>query len=600
MRIRNKWAAATALSTMLVSLLTVATPASAATMPAYEPDPNSIGSLSFYDSTGNLVTSGTDLSHLFDYAVASTEASRPGTTKATLNFSFPDHTKPDSQTWFTTQGSPSTVFPNPNAPAPVNTFGRRPVATALTQGDANLSAVLPTTILDQTDGYKDLVQVRVKDSGPGLGNGVQSVFWSTDIMFDRTANTWQQVYPAVATTTATTTTLTTSPASPQAPGTNVTLTASVSPSAAAGSVQFKDGTTNLGAPVAVSGGTATYSTTALAQGSHSLTATFIPTDPTAFSASTSAAKSYLIATVPGAPTNVRAIPSNGYATVSWTAPADNGGSPVTGYVVAYSTDGGGTYTRTTQNFSTSTATSQDVSGLRNGTAYVFRVSAINAVGTGPASAPSSPPVTPTADSSALTISAPLRVYYYRLYNVTGRLTDTRTARGIPSASLALYRRPSKYAAFTYVARYTTNAYGYYSATVRATANAQYQVRYAGNVSHKAVNSYVRTIVAVPTIVAARTAATVHRGAYDRFYGYVNPASSGNVVYLQRFYGGRWHTVSGKIAIKYQRLPSGRSRVGFQIAVRFTVLGVYTYRIYKPATASFGGSTSGNLGVRVIR
>ncbi|MGH8571777.1 MAG: Ig-like domain-containing protein, partial [Gammaproteobacteria bacterium] len=45
--------------------------------------------------------------------------------------------------------------------------------------------------------------------------------------------------------TATSTALTTSPASPVAQGTEVTLTATITPATAAGTVQFKDGTTNL-------------------------------------------------------------------------------------------------------------------------------------------------------------------------------------------------------------------------------------------------------------------------------------------------------------------------------------------------------------------
>jgi hypothetical protein len=71
-------------------------------------------------------------------------------------------------------------------------------------------------------------------------------------------------------------------------GGNATVTAHVAPSSAAGSVQFKDGSTNLGSPIAVSGGTAVFSTTSLSTGSHSITGTFVPTDSSAFSASTSA------------------------------------------------------------------------------------------------------------------------------------------------------------------------------------------------------------------------------------------------------------------------------------------------------------------------
>ena len=50
----------------------------------------------------------------------------------------------------------------------------------------------------------------------------------------------------------------------------------MSPPNAAGQVQFMDGTTDLGAPVTVSGGQAVYATSALAIGSHSITATFGP------------------------------------------------------------------------------------------------------------------------------------------------------------------------------------------------------------------------------------------------------------------------------------------------------------------------------------
>jgi phospholipase C len=65
------------------------------------------------------------------------------------------------------------------------------------------------------------------------------------------------------------------------------LIANVSPFNAAGTVQFKDGTQNLGGPVPVTGGIAISTTTALGTGTHPLTAVFTPTDPAAFGPSTS-------------------------------------------------------------------------------------------------------------------------------------------------------------------------------------------------------------------------------------------------------------------------------------------------------------------------
>lgn len=85
--------------------------------------------------------------------------------------------------------------------------------------------------------------------------------------------------------------------------------------------------------------------------------------------------------VPTAPTAPTVTAGTGAARVSWSAPADDGGSPVTGYVV---TPYIGSVAQTPVPFS-STATTQTVTGLTPGTAYTFTVAAVNAIGTGPAS-----------------------------------------------------------------------------------------------------------------------------------------------------------------------------------------------------------------------
>src|SRR4051812_5705055 len=104
------------------------------------------------------------------------------------------------------------------------------------------------------------------------------------------------------------------------------------------------------------------------------------------------------ATVPGAPTIGTATAGPGQATVSWTAPASDGGSPITGYVVTPFV-GFAPATSTTFN---STATTQTVTGLTNGTSYRFKVAAINAIGTGSQSGLSNP-VTPVTVPNAPTI-----------------------------------------------------------------------------------------------------------------------------------------------------------------------------------------------------
>jgi hypothetical protein len=101
--------------------------------------------------------------------------------------------------------------------------------------------------------------------------------------------------------------------------------------------------------------------------------------------------------VPNGPSGVTAIAGDSSAAVSWTAPSDNG-SAITGYLVTASPGGATTLA------SSSPAV---VTGLANGTAYTFTVQAINAIGTGLASAVSSP-VTPAPpagpDTTAPTVT----------------------------------------------------------------------------------------------------------------------------------------------------------------------------------------------------
>ena len=97
------------------------------------------------------------------------------------------------------------------------------------------------------------------------------------------------------------------------------------------------------------------------------------------SASSAASSSVTPLTTAGAPTSLSATVGNSQVALSWTAPTSNGGSAITDYLVQYSTDG--------TNFTTfadgvSTTASATVTGLVNGTAYTFKVSTVNAAGTG--------------------------------------------------------------------------------------------------------------------------------------------------------------------------------------------------------------------------
>jgi hypothetical protein len=103
-------------------------------------------------------------------------------------------------------------------------------------------------------------------------------------------------------------------------------------------------------------------------------------------AATQRPASIAVGSRPGVPTEVEVTQGDSQATLTWTAPADDGGAAITGYKV--SKDGGttwetasGTYTHT-------------FTGLTNGQEYDFQVRAVNRVGDGPEEEVSATPTGP--------------------------------------------------------------------------------------------------------------------------------------------------------------------------------------------------------------
>ena len=105
--------------------------------------------------------------------------------------------------------------------------------------------------------------------------------------------------------------------------------------------------------------------------------------------------SFTTITISGVPIDVSAIVGNTQATISFTAPLSNGGSAITCYTVT-SSPGAKTGTGTTSPII--------VTGLTNGTAYTFTVTATNAAGTSSAS-DASEAVIPNAAPTAIALSA---------------------------------------------------------------------------------------------------------------------------------------------------------------------------------------------------
>ena len=304
-------------STLAVAGVIAAAGASsaAAVTPPYDPDPDAYATVTFYDATGNVVTSGDGNSNQSPKYVVANGAKPAGTNSIAGIFLYAPQPNQPTGLFPGTQLSKNTIYPLPGAPAPVGTS-----TNAASQMDtATARGIFSATkdFVANTGTLTNLFQIRLKSSGGS------TAYAASTISVDPVTGAWTQVYPVPPVVTpGSTTSLAVSPASPVNAPANPTLTATVAPVAAgtpvAGSVEFFNGATSLGSsPVA--SGVATKSLSGVAAGTYGYTATFTPTDPTVIAGSTSSALSYVVQTPKPTP-SVSLAASNSAPTV---------GSPVT-------------------------------------------------------------------------------------------------------------------------------------------------------------------------------------------------------------------------------------------------------------------------------
>jgi hypothetical protein len=245
-----------------------------------------------------------------------------GDTQATVAFTAPANTGGTTITGYTVTTNPADVAPVSGAGSPI-------VVTGLTNGQAYTFTV-------------------TADNAAGTGPASAAS---------------NSVTPAAAQT------ITFANPGAQAFGTTPTLTAT---SDSGLTVTFTSSTT--GVCTITSGGALTFVTAG------TCTINADQAGNASFLAATRVSRSFTVnAVVPGAPTAVVATAGDAQATISFTAPASNGGAAITAYTVT-STPGGIT--------GTGASSPITVTGLTNGTGYTFTVRATNSAGLGPASAAS--------------------------------------------------------------------------------------------------------------------------------------------------------------------------------------------------------------------
>jgi hypothetical protein len=220
------------------------------------------------------------------------------------------------------------------------------------------------------------------------------------------------------------------------------------------------------------------------------------------------------ATVPSVPRALTATSSSQTVALAWSLPTSDGRSAITDYKIEYKPSNVSAWTVFAH--TASTALTANINGLTNGIRYVFRVSAVNAIGTGTATSPKySTPVAPVVLTAP---TAPRSLAVYASFNGATLYWATPSSDG--GSRVTGYR-----------AEYSTDGGTTWTASDLISVNRRSMsyTNLVGGVLHKfrvyAINA-VGTSEASSPVEATPVAATV--SSEPRFF---NGFSSGTTAYL---------------------------------------------------------------------
>lgn len=256
------------------------------------------------------------------------------------------------------------------------------------------------------------------------------------------------------------------------------------------------------------------------------------------------------AVVPGAPTIGNATAGDSQASVSFAAPAANGGASITGYTVTSSPGG----------FTGSGASSPlTVSGLTNGVSYTFTVTATNSAGTGAAS----------SASNAATPGAPQTITFANPGAQNFGTAPTLTATATSNLTVSFT------SATTGVCTITTGGALTFVATGTCTINADQ----AGGSGYLAASQVIRSFSVNAVVPGAPTIGAVTPGNGQASVAFTAPAFTGGAAITS-------YTVTSS--------PGGFTGTGASSPITVSGLtnGVsYTFSVTATNTAGTGAASS---------
>ena len=286
--------------------------------------------------------------------------------------------------------------------------------------------------------------------------------------------------------------------------------------------------------------------------------------------------------------------NNGRIDLSWSTPS-NGGSPITGYFIEYSTNGVTFFTLVANTGSTSTTYTD--TALASAQIYYYRVSAINAIGTGTASSAASAtattvPQTPTITGVSVLNSTQVSLSFSGATG--GKALSSLTITSSPSISLSYSGTSSP---ITVTGSYAVNqAYTFTMSATNANGTSNTSAA-SGSVTPNSVSPPVNTVAPV----VSPTSGTAGSTTYSCTTGtWTNSPTSYAYQWQYNDSGSLYLNISGATSSTYSP-PSNFFSLGYFSPIRCRVTATNaagsasansnTASVSAPVTIPTGGSVT---------
>jgi hypothetical protein len=188
----------------------------------------------------------------------------------------------------------------------------------------------------------------------------------------------------------------------------------------------------------------------------------------------------------------------------------------------------------------------------------------------------------TPDTTSLTMTRGATVPAGKSVTLTTMATDTSLGQPIAGVHLQLLSMIGGSSTLIGGPIETTDSAGFASAKVSPSHNTVYEWRITASSANAAFTSPTATVKVSQVVALSAKPARTKPGKAFAVYGAVSPSASGEKLSVEQLRRKSWGKV-GSATLKRQKLPSGKTAVGYVLSLKEKKKGKDTFRVVAAAT-----------------